>query len=198
MSFLNSRLVMIYKSLYESSLPNAISLYLIGTLLDVLLKDHLIESMIQSSIIHTLDVINTYNNGLIPSVCLIYLNYLFIVRRNISNKGSSSSDTHSVRCETPICTSPLEPVSNERQTSSKPMHIDMPCCNSSDYPYDNDSDNIQSPPFSETFHPPNTSSSDLYHVKPVNTVLSNKNNNSLDISNHELLISPIDSLLLLI
>ena len=76
MSFLNSRLVMIYKSLYESSLPNAISLYLIGTLLDVLLKDHLIESMIQSSIIHTLDVIKLQQ--WFNSICLSYLFKLFI------------------------------------------------------------------------------------------------------------------------
>ena len=55
-----------------------------------------------------------------------------------------------------------------------------------------DPNSIQHLPSSETFHPPDSFNPDLYHVKPVNTVLCNKNNNSSDNSIHESVVNLSD------
>ena len=108
MSQSNSCPVMIDPLLYETSLSLTISLYLSGTLLDVLIRDTIIENMISNNFIHTMDVMYMFDYGIIPSVCLSYLNYLFIARDDTSTQDNSSDHIHSVQNAKSVTDTPME------------------------------------------------------------------------------------------
>ena len=83
-------------SLYESTQSMAISLYLKGTITDVLIQDILIQEMITSRFIVYADMLSLYTFNLIIPACVIYrhLNYLFIDNKKDSSINNST-DTHS-------------------------------------------------------------------------------------------------------
>ena len=88
----SSHIFMIDQSLFETSLCPAISLYLNGSITDVLSQDIIIQSMINQDFIHIDDIVNLFYSGSIPVICVIYL---FIVNKRVNQSKDSLYSPHS-------------------------------------------------------------------------------------------------------
>ena len=73
LSHFSSHIFMIDQSLFETSLCLAISLYLNGSVTDVLSQDNVIQSMIKHGFIHTDDIVNLFDSGSIPVICYLFI-----------------------------------------------------------------------------------------------------------------------------
>ena len=189
MSQSNSCPVMIDPLLYETSLSLTISLYLSGTLLDVLIRDTIIENMISNNFIHTMDVMYMFDYGIIPSVCLSYLNYLFIARDDTSTQDNSSDHIHSVQNAKSVTDTPMELDSTGPNHSSDNIKTVYP-----GYYTSTSEIQLQDTYISHSLSENHCKTSDIDmldqpDVKPPPTVLRNKNNNSSENSIHESVVN---------